>query len=248
MSFAVPLEIRQANPKVFRLQMNGQPVFVKQRRPNKNPAGKMLQRLLYAATGNPLLVPTGVSPNNVLTEIGNIRKMATLGLPVPTILHQEDDYFVMTWTGRKLECFLTREPERRDEHIRRAVGLLRQLHGFGLAHGGAQVRNFTKLEDGDLISLIDFEEVIPAEYIAEFQLRDLFLLVFSLEKGNMAPDLSAICRCYADDWQDVHHRLCRAVAALRPAAIADALVPAAIRMADIRSLARLTARARKALH
>lgn len=252
MSFAVPPDIRSASPKVFRLEMNGQTVFVKQRRPSKNPLGKRLQRLLFAASGNPLLAPTGVSDNNVRTEAGNLKHMAALGLPVPAVLHEEDDYFVMTRTGRKLERYLIREPERREEYIRRAAELLRKLHSFGLAHGGAQIRNFTKPEDNDLISLIDFEEVISVEHMAEFQLRDLFLLVFSLEKKNMVPDISLVCRYYAggaadtdaDGWRDVHRRLCRAVAALRPVAALDTLVPSAIRMADIRSLARLTAKAK----
>lgn len=242
-TYSVPLEVRKLHSPVFRHEVAGVPVWVKQARRSENPLGRFAQRLLYGATGLLLLTPPGkMTHNRVRFEAETLGRMAELGVPVPAVLHVDDDYFVMADCGPNLVQVLKNNRGEADLWIGQALGVLRQMHSRGQAHGGAQIKNFTVL-DGR-VHCIDFEESIPAERLEDFQLRDLFLFALSLERHNLDPDLPRLCRAYAgEDWRGVWQRLRQALEQLRLVRCSEWGIFKRLSMRDIRSLSRLVAKA-----
>lgn len=245
--YCVPAEVRRANTSVFRHIAGDRPVWVKQARRHENPFGWWAQRLAYGMSGLLLLLPPERMTNNrVDFEASTLRRLAGLGVPVPEVLHQEADYFVMADCGASLAQFLKDRPDA-SVWIDKALVELRGLHALGLAHGGAQVKNFT-IKDGR-VYLIDFEESIPQARLADFQLRDVFLFMLSLERLGHDPDLPRLCRVYAGDgWREVWTRLRQALAALRPVRLAEWRLFDRLSMRDIRSLSRMVAKAQASDH
>lgn len=243
-NYSIPLEIRQANSPVFRHEIAGVPVWVKQARRPENPIGRWAQTMLYGITGLPLLTPPGKMTNNqVRFEAETLTRMADLGVPVPTVLHLDEEYFVMSDCGPNLVHLLKDDPGGTPARLEQALRALRNLHNRGQAHGGSQIKNFTVL-DGR-VHFIDFEENIPDERLADFQLRDVFLFMLSLERHNLDPDLPRLCRVYAEeDWREVWERLRRALGQLRMVRLSEWRVFNRLSMRDIRSLSRLVAKAR----
>ncbi|MCD8138802.1 MAG: hypothetical protein LUE17_03320 [Planctomycetaceae bacterium] len=240
--YAVPVEVRRAMTSVFRTMAGDRPVWVKQARRHENPFGWWAQRLAYGLSGLLLLLPPERMTNNrVDFEASTLRRLAGLGVPVPEVLHQEADYFVMADCGVSMAHFLDGNPEA-SMWIDKALIELRGLHALGLAHGGAQIKNFT-IQDGR-IYLIDFEESVPQARLADFQLRDVFLFMLSLERLGHDPDLPRLCRVYAGDgWRALWTRLRQALEGLRPVRLAECRLFDRFSMRDIRSLSRMVAKA-----
>jgi tRNA A-37 threonylcarbamoyl transferase component Bud32 len=194
--YAIPALLRQKNPTVFSLVIEGKRVFVKQSRRGKNPLGKFCQRLLWRLTANPLLLP----PLQPLTgsaeqEAATLRRLGEAGINVPALLHAEPDYLVMADAGSQLEEALRQaSPSQRHQLMAEAAQELRRLHDQGYAHGGSQIKNMA-LQEGK-IYFFDFEERIDAAQLPAFQLRDLFLLLFSLERAGFDPNLKDILASY----------------------------------------------------
>lgn len=244
MSYSVPKTLLASQPSVFAHEVNGEIVFVKQRRKRgKNPLGHLAQLFLYSLTRNILVMPTEwLSGNSVAFETETIRRLAALGVRVPEILHEEEDYFVMSNAGLSLEHYLKKHPDEREALIDKSAAELRRFHDVGCAHGGAQIKNLT-VRDGE-IHFIDFETSIPAERLAEFQLRDLFLFILSLERHGHNPDLRRICRIY-DGRPDgpTPARLKKCLLGMRPVRLLDNRLLKSLSMRDIRSLGRLVKKA-----
>ncbi len=196
MEYSVPETVRRSKPLVFVHQIGDEQVFVKQkRRFGKNPLGHVAQHMLYWLTRNVLtLPPAWPTGNSVDFETGTLRHLAALQVKVPEILHQEPDYFVMSNAGVTLEEYLLKHPDQRDVMIDRVAEALAEFHRLGTAHGGAQVKNITVKNEA--IYFIDFETSIPANRLKEFQLRDVFLFILSLERHGHDPDLRRICERY----------------------------------------------------
>lgn len=245
--FAVPLELRLRRSSVFRHEIAGVPVWVKQARRLENPLGRWIQKALYGATGLLLLTPPGEIPGNrIRFEAETMRRMAGIGVPVPTVLHLEDDYFVMSDCGPNLVQSLRRDPAGIESWLEQALRVLRSLHASGQAHGGAQIKNFTVL-DG-VVHCIDFEEGIPAGRLDDFQLRDLFLFLLSMEREKLDPDLPGMCRVYAgDEWREIWRRLRNALKQLRLVRLSEWSLLNRLSMRDIRCLSRLVAKANQSL-
>ncbi len=244
MTYSVPKEMLAAGPPVFSHAVNGEIVYVKQRRKRgKNPLGHLAQLFLYSLTRNILVMPTEWQAGNSATfETETIRRLAALGVRVPEILHEDDDYFVMSNVGLSLEQYLKKHPDERELLIDKAAAELRRFHDVGCAHGGAQIKNLT-VRDGE-IHFIDFETSVPAERLAEFQLRDLFLFLLSLERHGHNPDLRRICRIY-DGRPDgpTPALLKKCLLGMRPVRILDNRLLKGLSMRDIRSLGRLVKKA-----
>lgn len=200
MSYAVPPALLDASPEIFPWDVDGRRVFVKKKRPNKHAAGKWVQRWLYRLFPNPLVMPSGQPPGgNVAFESSTFLRLRALGAPVPEVLHVEDGYFVMSDAGPSLQHLVR---ERRDagdpegaatlaDEAARALGA---LHDLGVAHGGALIRNLT-WKDGR-VHFIDMEEDVPPRYLDHFQLRDLFLLLFSMQRNGVTPSIPRIASAY----------------------------------------------------
>ncbi len=237
-----------ANPHVFRLDCDGEIVFVKQRRPSKNPVGRAAQDILHRITGNPLLVPPpGPIGDNVSFEAGMLRRLAGAGVRVPRVLWQAGDYFVMSYAGPPLEQLLSREPERAGALLTETLRSLRDFHDRGFAHGGAIAKNFTVLDGA--IHFIDFDDAIPGERLRQFQLRDVFLFLNSLETIGLDPDLAAWCRVYdeagAPKDGETLSALREALLGLRIVKVMDRRFLDSLTMRDIRMLVRLVRKAEK---
>lgn len=244
MDYTVPKSVLDGSPQVFPWRAGDENVWVKKRRPGKNPLGWWAQRIIYRLTGIILALPPDRSPGNgARFEAETLRRLEGLGVRVPRVLHVEDDYFVMSDAGTTLERHLAANPGQTGELIDRAARELRALHRYDTAHGGAQIKNLT-VRDGD-IHFIDFEERIPEKRLREFQVRDLFLFLFSLERAGHDPDLAAVCRSYGGpaDGDRVLADVRRALAQLWPARLFDWRVFSFLSMRDIRGLCRLIRKA-----
>lgn len=247
MDYSVPRNVLDARREVFPYRFGEETAFVKKLRRPKNPLGWYAQRCLYRLTGNFLLAPprrSGV--DNITLEVGKLRRLARLGVPVPRVLHVAKDYFVLSDAGATLEDLLREEPEKRDDAVGKGAAALRRLHDLGEAHGGAQIKNLT-WRDGD-VGFIDFEEDVPEGMLAEFRLRDLYLFVASLERHGYDPDLRRVCGWYDPDGsRDALGGLCRALRGLRAARALENRLLAGLSMRDVRSLNRLIEKAGAAL-
>lgn len=243
MAYSIPKSVLDAGAQVFAHRVDGRTVYVKKRRPNKNPMGWIAQKMLHRLTDN-LLVAPPCRPvgDNVLFESGVLRRLAEHGVPTPDVLHVDADYFVMSDVGKTLESVLRDEPEKRGAYIAKAVWELRRLHDKGFAHGASQIKNLT-VKDG-IIHFIDFEENIPEMHVKKFQLRDLFLFLLSLERQGHDPDLGAICSMYdGDSGADSFRAIRTALLRLRVVRVLDNRIFSRISMRDIRSLNRLIRKA-----
>jgi tRNA A-37 threonylcarbamoyl transferase component Bud32 len=247
MDFSIPKDKLRAEGSVFPIETPDGIVYVKQRRAAKNPLGRMAQTALYRLTGNLLVLPTGRHESDPLAaECAKIRRLGGMGIPVPTILHEGDGYFVMSYVGRTLQKTLKRRRGEASVFAERAVRELRRLHDLGEAHGGAQIKNLTLLDD--VIHFLDFEEDIPEGNLREFQLRDLFLLILSLERHRHDPDLVGLCRLYENNRSDsALAGICESLLRIRHIRLLESRAFDFLSMRDIRSLNRLIAKAETAI-
>lgn len=243
MDYLIPRPIVEGSPQVFTYLVNGERVFVKKRRPAKNPLAWMMQRILYRLTGFLLILPPErPARNNVHYEAGVLRRLAGLGVRVPRVLYITDEYFVMSDAGRCLEVELRENPSMARHYIEKAARELRAFHDRGMAHGGAQIKNFTVC-DGE-ICFIDFEESIPEGHLKKFMLRDLFLFIFSLQRTGHDPDLRDICAIYDNgEVRDTLEQVRRSLMQLRPVRLFKWSIFDRFSMRDVRSLIHLVDKA-----
>jgi tRNA A-37 threonylcarbamoyl transferase component Bud32 len=171
--------------EVFSFEAEGERYWIK--RPRRT-GSNLLHRGVWHLSRFPILVPVQAqSPREALLhESGKLRRLRERGLPVPEVLSVTDRYFVMRDTGTPLRKLLYR----RDPDPRLTLGsfeTLARLHRTGEYHGGSQLRNLTW--DGQRIHLIDFEESFDGQIDRKvLQLRDLFLLLFSIAKDRIPID------------------------------------------------------------
>ncbi|MCD7897069.1 MAG: hypothetical protein LUG50_10415 [Planctomycetaceae bacterium] len=236
--YAIPEDVLRANRHVFRHMVDGERVWVKKRRPDKNPLGWWTQKLLYAVTGNILLMPPDrPTGDNVTFEVAMLRKMRSLGVNVPEVLYVTDTYFVLPEIGVSLEVYLRNNGPEAKAMIPLAATALKGFHDRGLAHGGAQIKNLM-VYNGE-IYFIDFEENIPAEHLRLFQIRDVFLFLLSLERCGHNPDIYALCRTYdPDGGEALFEEIRRAVRQFGVARVVNWRLLSRLSMRDIRNLSR----------
>lgn len=244
MTYTIPQDVLDAARfNVLVHHVNGERVFVKRKRPKKNPLGKLAQGVLHRLTGNLLMMPVEEpADGNVRHESEVLRRLGDLGVRVPRILHVTDDYFVMSDVGKTLEQVFREQPETVGHYLDKTMLALRHFHDLGFAHGGNQMKNFTVL-DGE-IHFIDFDESIPDRHVEEFQLRDVFLLFLSLERNGYDPDIERLCRVYdGDDGGRTLARIVESIRVMRVARILDNRLLDRLSMRDIRGLLRLIRKA-----
>lgn len=252
MDYSIPLDALRTAAEIFPFEIGGERVYVKKRRPNKHALGKWVQGALFRVFPHPLVLPSGQpAGGNVAFEAATLRRMAGHGVAVPRVLHETADYFVMSDTGESLQRILrkTADQDERDKLVALAARALRRLHDTGQAHGGALIRNMT-IRDG-VLHFIDFEEDVPAAHLEQYQLRDLFLFVFSLARNRLPVDARRVCGWYdapspspdvppdGPTWP----RLRAALLRLRLVRVAEWRALRGIKMSDIRTLAALVRQA-----
>lgn len=247
MSYVIPREVLDAQPSVFPYHVGQERVFVKKGTRNKNPLGKLAQHALFFLTNNMLVAPTAWKPEDrVAIEVAALRKLDANGFRVPKVLHVGGDYFVMSDVGTTLEAVFSRNPGAAPVLVPKVVRELRRLHDHGFAHGGAQIKNIA--EKSGEIYFLDLEEAIPEKMVGTFQLRDLFLLLFSLEREGHNPDLEGICEIYDGDAPKCTlASLAKALRQMRIARVLDHRWLSFLSMRDVRSLNRLIGKAANGL-
>lgn len=245
MDYLIPQPIVDGSPQVFTYQVNGRRVFVKKRRRGKNVVGWLFQTIIYKLTRFLLVLPPGrPAKDSVVFEVSALRRLAELGIRVPQVLHVDKDYFVMSDVGTCLEVELRENLAQSGYYIEKAVKELKKFHDRGMAHGGAQIKNFT-VNFGE-IYFIDFEEAIPQKNLDKYKLRDLFLFIFSLERTGHDPDLAKICALYDGNEEGVTLReIRRALLQLRPIRLSEWSVFSKYSMRDVRSLNHLIKKAER---
>ncbi|MDR2391895.1 MAG: hypothetical protein LBE84_09495 [Planctomycetota bacterium] len=243
MRYSIDRRFLEAGPDVFRHRVGKETVYVKKRRNRKNPLGWLAQAVIHGLTGNPLTTPPpGPGRNSAVFEADRLEWLAGRGVDVPRVLHRSDSYFVMSDAGPGLDALVSRKPEKAKRLLPKAIGALKRLHNLGVAHGGAQIRNFTWLNGR--VHLIDFEDDIPDNAFAAFQLRDIFLLAFSLERLGTDPNIADICRIYDSGDGETLERLCAALSGLSLARLLDNALLSSLGMRDIRGFIRLVDKAK----
>lgn len=243
MDYLIPRAIVDGSPQVFTYQVNGKRVFVKKRRRRKNVVLWALQSLFYKLTGFFLALPPGKPAlDSVVFEVSALRHLSELGIRVPEVLYVAEDYFVMSDAGTCLEVELRENLPQAEHYIEKAVKELRLFHDRGMAHGGAQIKNFT-VKFGE-IHFIDFEEAMPQKNLDKYKLRDLFLFIFSLERTGHDPDLAHICALYDNNKDGVTLReICKALLQLRAIRFSECSIFSRYSMRDVRNLNHLVKKA-----
>ncbi|MDR3255171.1 MAG: hypothetical protein LBT31_06360 [Synergistaceae bacterium] len=232
----IPEEELRSKPRVFTRTIDGETVVVKQRVKPDMIFVHVFQNMLTRLLKDPLMLRTDATPGEKPSEAQKLRLLAENGIRVPKVLHETENYFIMEYGGENLGEILRDTPdiERQNEYIRRALSEMKTMHGKNFVHGGAQIRNFTFLDDE--VYIIDFEEVIPEEYIQSFKIRDLIIFLMSLEKAGAPRGLEWVCRAYDEmSWREVLAELVRAILRYRFLKFLKWRIFSRIRMSDVRA-------------
>ena len=196
--------------RVCSYEIDGNKVYVKKREKQKK-LRHVFQGILQKITREPMLILSVLpaSENEVLFESNKIKELEKQGVSVPHILEVTENYFIMSDTGESLKNYVNDQIEKqkikdkyeqdvfKEEYVQRALDTLIKLHNTGNAQGGCQIRNFT-IKD-EVISLIDFEEVIPTQHMKTFQKRDFLLFVLSLQRSGFNPNIRKLSDYYMDN-------------------------------------------------
>ncbi len=185
--------------EVFPIDEGGKRYWLKRGRPT---GSTVIHSLGYRLTGLPFLRPVERknAAESTRYEAGKLRQLREKGLPVPSVVWEEDAFFVMEDRGESLAPRLKRMAEEEAKpRLHKVVEVLAKLHRSGEYHGASQIRNFTLAENGEL-SLIDFEESFPSGTpLKALQFRDLFLLLYSLHRQRQKADYPALLRHYMEE-------------------------------------------------
>ena len=196
--------------RVCSYEIDGNKVYVKKREKQKK-LRHVFQGILQKITREPMLILSVLpaSENEVLFESNKIKELEKQGVSVPHILEVTENYFIMSDTGESLKNYVNNQIEKqkikdkyeqdvfKEEYVQRALDTLIKLHNTENAQGGCQIRNFT-IKD-EVISLIDFEEVIPTQHMKTFQKRDFLLFVLSLQRSGFNPNIRKLSDYYMDN-------------------------------------------------
>jgi len=164
----------------------------------RSTGSNLLHHAAWRITGLPLLIP--VKRQNPLEalrhESEKLLRLRRQGFPVPKVLWVTEEFFVMEDSGPSVPNALKSGtlPVEEKSYFR-LFELLALLHRSGEYHGGPQLRNFTYREGR--FHCIDFEENFePNIPLETLQLRDLFLLLFSLAKDRHPVNYSRMLHRY----------------------------------------------------
>jgi tRNA A-37 threonylcarbamoyl transferase component Bud32 len=179
----------QAHPNrshnVFSMVVNGRRVWVKRNR--KQGQSTLAQRIFQLLRRAPM-----DETNRMANEIATMERLRSLGALVPEILHQGEDYMVLSDIGPSLHALMQQNPatELKREWMHKAATALRNLHRRGGAHGNPKLLDLTLHPSG--VGFIDFEEAGPSSEATDWQqVRDLWLFTHSTIRFDHTGALAA---------------------------------------------------------
>ena len=138
-------------------------------------------------------------------ERNALHHLTDLGMPVPAILAESDDYFVVADAGRNLVsvCYDENLPQDiRTQAFCQSARALAQFHNTGLSHGRPAVRDFC-WTDGK-VTLIDLERYAEKRNTPKGHVWDLLIFVHSALVAFKGPSdpLKAAIQCYQAEDQN----------------------------------------------
>ncbi len=176
-------EAASAKRRVYAISHDGRRYMVKQSAPGRTLpralGGAFLVRIL--AGHWPRLAPLRLGEAEQLHyEASRLRGLADDGQQVPRVVLVSDDHLVMEDVGPPLtQVMRSLTPAGQADLIFRVAADLADFHRRGHWHGGAQLRNHTRLHDR--LYRIDFEEPLDQTLtLGSRQAMDLMLLVHSV--------------------------------------------------------------------
>lgn len=147
-------------------------VVVKGQRAPRSPWRYRLLNGFARLAGLPLLkaAPAHGGARAQAIEVERLRLLAAAGVPVPRLLHVEDEFFVQSWLGgERLDHLLTREGAL--VWWQRGLRTLVDVHARHQYLSQAFARNFIAVGDG--LAMIDFEDdPLEAMTLEQAQARD----------------------------------------------------------------------------
>ncbi len=125
-------------------------------------------------------------------EVDRLRRLAAAGVPVPQVLHAEDEFFVQSWLG---ETRLDQLLRRGDALVwwQRGLRALVDLHARDQYLSQAFARNF--IARGDALAMIDFEDdPLEVMTLEQAQARDWLAFAACQRAGLPQALAGAACR------------------------------------------------------
>lgn len=154
-------------------------VVVKGQRPARHPVRYQLLNLLARLVGVPYLkaAPMLGGAAAQQTELARLRALHAAGAPVPRVLHEAPDHFVMQWLGEQHLGDLLQSGDRQAALLWREGGdALVRIHAQGQYLSQGFARNIivdTRSQPPRLAGMIDFEDdPLQVMGLAEAQVRD----------------------------------------------------------------------------
>lgn len=128
------------------------------------------------------------------TEKEAYRRLSSLGLPVPRLLDEGEDYFVTEDSGQTLVRLLRDIGAPGPEFckaIEVAAETLARFHEMGFSHGRPALKDICW--DGEKTTFIDFERFDPKRDNKNGHALDVLVFFFSLiaETGDLGPEVYA---------------------------------------------------------
>lgn len=182
--------------RVFSIKVDGARFFVKTDRVRKCHMGHRVQSLLYRASRNPLIAPT-IFPDiasSMAYEVSKLARLRNKKFPVPEVVFRASRYFVTRDVGEPLHKVIGKDQENADYYALKAMRVLARLHRDEIAHGGAQLKNFTYKDES--VYLIDFEENVDRAHFEDMRLRDLILFLIHAESMRFEVSYAALIGQY----------------------------------------------------
>ncbi len=187
---------RQVSLEIFSIDHDGKRYWVKRSRATGSGA---MHRFGYAILKMSIMAPAARKSRQEAQrfEAEKLERLYECGIAVPKVVIKKDDYFVMEDRGESLAPILKHSGAKETDALTgKTVASLGTLHKKGFYHGASQIRNFTRHSDGE-IYIIDFEESFSQNVdIKSLQLRDLFLLLYSLHRQRCEIDYKKLIEEY----------------------------------------------------
>lgn len=198
-------------------------IVIKGQRPARGPARYKLLNLIASLLKSPFLkaAPAWGGQRAQEIEVRRLRTLAELGFPVPTLLHIDREFFVMTSLGEgNLAHTIQTEPARAYEGWLRGGALLLQVHTQGQYLSQAFARNF--ILHNDKLGLIDFEDdPLEVMSLAQAQVRDWLAYLHSTvwlmpeQQDAMAKQLEIWLKQESREVQDLMQEAAKRLAWMR---------------------------------